>query len=133
MNMKKILLDTNFLLIPVQFKVDIFSEIERICNFNYKLFVLDKIIEELKGIIQHQKGKDKDAAKLALKLIALKGINIIKTEKNITTDTTIIDTAKKGFIVATQDKDLKKRLKAESISLIILRQKKYLTLTEGLR
>ncbi|MBW2991754.1 hypothetical protein KY345_00870 [Candidatus Woesearchaeota archaeon] len=31
--MRKIILDTNFLLIPGQFKIDIFSEIRRICDF----------------------------------------------------------------------------------------------------
>jgi len=48
--MRKIILDTNFLLIPAQFKVDIFSEIDRICSFTYSLFVLDKSVEELKKI-----------------------------------------------------------------------------------
>ena len=47
MDMKKIMLDTNFLLIPFQFKVDIFSEIERICNFNYKLCIFEQSLEEL--------------------------------------------------------------------------------------
>lgn len=127
--MKKILIDTNFLLIPAQFKVDIFSEIERICIFNYKLFILDKTIEELEGIVRNQKGKNKAAAKLALKLIAIKKITTLKTEKNIHTDTEIINTAKKDFIVATQDQDLKRRLRDKNISMITLRQKKYLILT----
>jgi len=127
--MKKILLDTNFLLIPAQFRVDIFSEIERICNFNYKLHILDRTIEELDSIIEKQKGKSKDAAKLALKLIKLKKISIIKTKEKLATDRLIIKTAnKKEFIVATQDKFLKKQLKTENTALIVLRQKKRLLL-----
>ena len=127
--MKKILLDTNFLLIPAQFRVDIFSEIERICNFNYKLHILDRTTEELDNIIEKQRGKSKDAAKLALKLIKSKKINIIKTKEKSATDTLIIKTAgKKEFIVATQDKFLKKQLKSENIALIVLRQKKRLLL-----
>src|SRR3989344_4484735 len=109
--MKKILLDTNFLLIPPKFKVDIFSEIERICYFNYKLYILDRTVDELENIIKKQKGKSKEAAKLALKIIKLKGIEKIKTEKGIDVDAAIIEAAKKGFIVATQDKILKKKLK----------------------
>ena len=124
--MKKILLDTNFLLIPPQFKVDIFSEIERICYFNYKLYILDRTVDELENIIKKQKGKSKEAAKLALKIIKLKGIEKIKTEKGIDVDAAIIEAAKKGFIVATQDKILKKRLKMQNIPVITLRQKKYL-------
>ncbi len=127
--MKKILLDTNFLLIPAQFRVDIFSEIERICNFNYKLYILDRTIEELNSIIEKQRGKNKEAAKLALKLVKLKKISIIKTKEKSATDRLIIKTAnKKEFIVATQDKFLKKQLKTENIALIVLRQKKRLLL-----
>ena len=127
--MKKILLDTNFLLIPAQFRVDIFSEIERICNFNYKLYILDRTIEELDSIIETQRGKNKEAAKLALKLVKLKKISIIKTKEKLATDRLIIKTAnKKEFIVATQDRFLKKQLKTENTALIVLRQKKRLLL-----
>lgn len=127
--MKKILLDTNFLLIPHQFKVDIFTQIDRICVFNYKLFVLDKNIEELKKIVEEQKGKHRDAANIALKLIAIKNIGIIKTKSSKKTDDIILDIASDNdFIVATQDKDLKRRLINQGISIIVLKQKKILAL-----
>ena len=95
-------------------------------NLNYKLFVLDKTIEELNNIIENQKGKNKDAAKLALKLIAIKKINILKTTKNVHTDTLILEIAQKGYIVVTQDKILKRALKLKNIQIMTLRQKKYL-------
>ena len=128
--MKKILLDTNFLLIPYQFRVDIFTQIDKIATFEYELFILDKTLEELKTIVEKQKGKDKDAAKIALKLIAIKNIGIIKTKSNRKTDDIILNLAsKEDFIVATQDKDLKRRLINQDISVIILRQKKKLAIT----
>ncbi|MBL7054446.1 hypothetical protein ISS05_01675 [Candidatus Woesearchaeota archaeon] len=127
--MKKILLDTNFLLIPIQFKLDIFTEIRNICNFKYKLYILDKTIEELNNIIEKQKGKNKDAAKFALKLVKFKKINIIKTKEKFSVDRLIVETAnKKAYIVATLDKPLKKQLKLKNIALIVLRQKKRLVL-----
>ncbi|MBW2976475.1 nucleotide-binding protein [Candidatus Woesearchaeota archaeon] len=123
--MKKILLDTNFLLIPWQFKVDIFTQIDKIAAFNYKLFVLDKTLDELKKIIEAQKGAEKEAAKIALKLIAIKRIGMIKTQSNKKTDDLILDIASKNsFIVATQDKELRSRLKEKNVKVIILRQKK---------
>jgi len=129
MKMKKILLDTNFLLAVYQFKVDIFTELDRVCNFDFKLFVLDKTIEELKKIVEEQKGKNKEAAKIALKLIAIKKINIIKTKSNIKTDDVIRDVAaKNNYIVATQDKDLKRKLINQGASVIVLRQKKVLAI-----
>ena len=126
--MKKILLDTNFLLAVYQFKVDIFSEIERICRFNYGIFVLDKSIGELKNIIEKQKGKHKEAAKIALQLLRLKNVKEIKTNSKEHTDRIILEYAKKGYIVATQDKDLKRKLIDHGIEVIVLRKKKFLAI-----
>ena len=124
--MQKILLDTNFLLIPTQFNVDIFSEIDRIILENYKLYILDKSIDELKKIIadKKQKLKNKKAAKLALQLIKAKNLNIIKTKQDKPVDDIIADL--KGYIIATQDTELKKRLKAKKVKIITLRAKKKL-------
>ena len=130
--MKKIILDTNFLLIPAQFKLDIFSEISNICNFKYKLYILDKTMNELSNIIEKQKGKSREAAKLAIKLIKLKKISIMKTKEKLFVDDLILKKAnKQEFIVATQDRILKKQLKIKGIPLVVLRQKKRLIL-EGI-
>ena len=125
----KIIIDTNFLLIPGTLKVDIFSEIDRICTFKYTLHIVDKTLEELKKIIQTQRGKYSSAAKLALQLLKNKKVKIIKTKKDKQVDDLILDIAKKGkIIVATQDKEFKHLLKAENAGLIVLKQKKHLFL-----
>lgn len=125
----KILLDTNFLLIPSQFKVDIFSEIDRIIETNYQICILDKTIDELNNVVAKSKGKDKKAAQLALQLIEHKKPEIISTETAYV-DKAILDIVDKDYIVATQDQALKKLLKEKGIPVIILRQKKYLQLIE---
>lgn len=115
----KALLDTNFLLIPAQFKVDIYSELA-----NNQLFILDKTIDELKKIQKQQSLKHKKAAKLTLDLIKAKKVKIIKTKKG-KVDDLIVEIAKKNkYAVATQDKALKQRLKRQNIKVITLRQKK---------
>jgi rRNA-processing protein FCF1 len=125
--MKKIILDTNFLLIPSQSKVDIFAEIDKICMFKYELCIVDKTIDELNNIIEKQKGKHKAAAKLALQLIKSKHLKTLATHQDTDVDTILASFSEKGYIVATQDKELKKRVKAR----IILKQRKYLIL-EGI-
>ena len=55
--MKKIILDTNILLIPYTQKVDIFSEFDRILDEPYNLFIIDQTVDELKKITENQKGK----------------------------------------------------------------------------
>ena len=54
---KRILLDANFLMIPAQYHVDIFSEIERICLFPYELWVPQPVKEELTRLASGQ-GKE---------------------------------------------------------------------------
>lgn len=123
--MEKIILDTNFLLIPGQYKVDIFSEMRRICPFQYELFVVDKTCQELEHLAKNAKGKDKDAAKIGLLLIKKYNIHIIVTDGKNYADDAIAALADE-YIVATQDKGLKSRVKRK----IIMRQKTHLELME---
>lgn len=129
--MQKILLDTNFLLVPAQFKVDIFSEIERICEEKCELYAPEEVVDELKKLSK-PKNKSGAAARLALALIRKKNVNIIKrggkTNKG-NADAKLVELAEKelkGYIVATQDKELKTKLKEKGIKIVTLMQKSYL-------
>lgn len=134
---KTILLDTNFLLIPAQFKVDIFAELQRACDFSYKIAVLDATVSELEGIITSKKAsaRDRRAAGLGLQLIKAKGVSVIKADRKVfkSTDKAILDFAVAGarsgpVIVATQDRKLREGLAARGVRVAVLRQKKYLVL-----
>ena len=131
--MQRILIDTNIMLVPAAFNVDIFSEFNRLFPLN-RLFILDKSLDELANIISNQKGKYKQQAKIGLQMIKKYKISIIKTEKHINTynstskilsvDELIIDFAiKEGYMVATQDKEIKAKLKKHHKKSITLRQK----------
>lgn len=115
---KKIVLDTDFILASLEFGIDIFSEIERIVDFNYEICVVDKTLQELKG---------KANEKLALELI--KRMMVIKaSDGDIRADDAILRIADNGSIVATQDKGLKEKLKNRKIGVITIRQKRYLVI-----
>jgi len=118
---KRIILDTNFLLAISQFNIDIFSELERICDFPYTVNVLDKTIDELNNIIKTPGAKDKAAAKLALAIIEGR-IMVIESEGSYVDDI-LVSLADKDTIIATQDKELKRRIK---YPIITIKQKKYL-------
>ncbi|PIU73145.1 hypothetical protein COY26_01470 [Candidatus Woesearchaeota archaeon CG_4_10_14_0_2_um_filter_33_10] len=131
--MKNIIIDTNFFVSAIRFKIDIFSELQRICNFKYTVCIVDGIIDELEKLAGTGKPKDKIAARISLELINKKKIKITKTSsknkrvKNI--DLLILNLIKKGnFIVATQDKELKREIRKKGVPIIVLRQKKYLKL-----
>ena len=113
-NELKFLLDTNFLMIPVQFKVDVFDELK---NFGKgEVYTLDLVIEELKKLKR---------AKLILELIKKKEVKVLKSNLK-SVDTQLFDLAKKGYIVCTQDKKLRKKLRENGFKVVYLRQKKYL-------
>lgn len=126
----KIILDTNFLLIPFTLKVDIFEEIRRIIHDQYHISIIDKTLDELKDIMENQTGKNKQAAKFALAIIAKKRPHMIITGKNNNNvDMEIINLLKNhDYIIATQDKELKALLKKLNKKIIVLRQKTHLAI-----
>lgn len=128
--MATLLLDTNFLLIPGQFKVDVFVELKRVCEFS-ELAVLDGTVEELNKIAHDSSAslKDRKAARLALQLLSAKAVRVIQSRKVFkSVDKAILEFASasnKDVIVATQDRELKRLLKVAGISVAVLRQKRY--------
>ena len=115
--MKIILLDTNFLIDCAKFKIDFFTEIDRICTFPYGLSVLDTTVKELDNV---------NPPSLKLIKTYLNKVPILKAEKEYVDDE-LIRLSKDGCIIATQDQELKQSLKKP---IIVIRQEKYLALKE---
>ena len=115
----KVILDTNFMMIPHQFGVDIYEFLKY-----YRVATLSSCIHELKKLSE-KKSEEGKAARIALELAERSKIEIIKTEKK--GDSAIIDYAiENKCAVATNDKEMIKTLKSKNIRIIRLRQKKYL-------
>ncbi len=119
--MKKILIDTNFFLVPFQVGVNIMTEFERIINEPFELMTIQQVKEELEGIATRGKGDDKLSATLGLQLAE----NIKVEECAGSGDDAIVlfATTRKGTIVATNDSRLRKRLKEEKVRTIFVRNK----------
>ena len=129
--MKKIILDTDFLVHCAQNKVDYSTELKRIANFQFRLYIIDKTVEELNNIIEKKKGKIKSAAKLAMIILKKKQVLQIKTKMDKIVDKLILENLTKNTLVATMDANLKKILKKKGIPLVIIRQKKYLKIIQA--
>lgn len=127
--MEKILLDTNFLLLPAQFRIDIFSELRRICDFNYRIFILDKSFDELNKIAEEQRGRRKAEVKLTLDILRLKiNNNEVKVIDTSDSDENVDDliVSMDGYIIGTQDRGLQQRLKQKNARIISMRNQQYL-------
>ncbi len=127
MPMKRIILDTNFLLVPAQFGVDIFSEIERACRFPHELAMMEGTPKELEHLLRKGSAAEKRAAKLALGIISAYKPRSIPME-GMDVDSAILGMEKSNIIVATQDKGLKRELAKQGVPLLILRKEKHLQL-----
>jgi len=117
--MKKIILDTSFILTALKQKINLASELQRILDKKFTIHIIDKTLKEL---------ENKKHEKLAIQILKSLKCSIIKTTENKNVDNLILDHIKKhpSCIVATQDKSLKEKLKKRNIRLITIRQKKYL-------
>ncbi len=109
---KEVFLDTNFMLVPLKFKLDIFSDLNRLLDYQLELTTATPVITELKKISK-SKGKTGMAAKFALKLIKVnKEHGKLKVLKGtMPADDWIFNHAKEtGAIICTNDIALKNRL-----------------------
>ncbi|MEM4461971.1 MAG: hypothetical protein QW695_03775, partial [Candidatus Bathyarchaeia archaeon] len=64
----KVILDSNFLLLPFQFGIDPFEAVKDLLDRNVEFIVLPQIVEEVRRIADGM-GDNSRGAKLALKLI----------------------------------------------------------------
>ncbi|MBN1793293.1 DUF188 domain-containing protein [Candidatus Woesearchaeota archaeon] len=127
MDKKKVIIDTNFLLIPGQFKVDIFSEIARIMDEPFEMCVVEKTMDELQRIVISAGERDKFAAKLAIVLAGQKSLKRVGVSRGReSADDDIVSASDENTYVATQDAILRRRVREKGAKVIGLRQKKYL-------
>jgi len=131
-----IILDTNMLLVPGQYKIDIFDELIKL---GYTEFIItNSVVRELLILSKkYKKKKDIMAVNLAMSLLdrckivemdkVMEKQNILRhTDRNTIADDDILDLADEIGAVATNDKKLIEDLKKRNVKVVRLRQKKFL-------
>jgi len=137
-----IIIDSNFILLPYQFKIDYFNEIYLILSGKSRFLVFKQCIDELdaKKLRNPKARKFRRQYKAGMlylerneKVYPLYFIDEIKG-KNETTDDFLLRRCihfKKEYkrvFLATNDSELRKRAKNSGVNVIFLRQKKYLSI-----
>jgi rRNA-processing protein FCF1 len=119
----KVVLDTNALMVPEQFGVKIFSELNRLGYVEY--LVPQQVCQELRLLEEKaEKGRDKMAARVG---IGLAGQCKIFDVSEVDADSAVEKLAiAEGAAVFTNDKVMKKRLSIKGITVVYLRQGRYL-------
>lgn len=122
----KIILDTNFVLTCSKQKIDFVNLSEKLFDEEMQFFVPEEVLRELE-ILSKKKGetiKDRESAKVSLKILEIlekKGqVNRIQLETE-DVDSGIVDyiklNSRDGFIVASLDKGLKKRVNGKILTV----------------
>jgi len=120
----KVILDSNALFVPLQFKIDIFNDLERLLNRNFELILLSPVKRELEALAEKGLPKMRKNASYALKLAEKCKYVEVDASASTLTDDIIVKIAKEwGFPVFTNDRQLKKRLRDISVPVIYVRQK----------
>jgi rRNA-processing protein FCF1 len=120
-------LDSNFLLVPFQFGLDIIAELRKVLRRSFEPVVLSTTYEELLKLSHREPAKLKKQATLALKLCEeLRRIQVEPCDQESHDDAIVRMAAKLNGCVATNDRMLKKRLRASGIPVVFLRQKSHL-------
>ena len=122
--MPVVAVDTNMLLVPFQFGVDVFEEIRRLVP-GAKIVVLKNSIGELDKIAK-QGVKERKYVVLAKKLLDVNRVEIINRGGSV--DSELLRLAKEGVIIATNDKELKRKVWDAGGRVIALRERNRLEL-----
>ena len=110
----KVIIDTNFLVIPFENNIDIYEEIKFLVEAA-EIIVFDLVLDELKKVKPNM-------YKPVLDMLELKKIKITPVEKTKDVDSFILNYCKQGdSAIATNDKELKQKALKEGISIISVR------------
>jgi len=120
----KIILDSNALFVPLQFKIDIFEELKTLLNMNLEFILLSPILDELKLLAAKKSPKMRKNASYALKLT--EKCKLVNVDRDFfgSPDDAIVETARRwNSAVFTNDRQLRKRLRNINVPVIYVRQK----------
>ncbi|MCJ7428811.1 MAG: hypothetical protein MUP66_00300 [Candidatus Nanohaloarchaeota archaeon QJJ-5] len=118
--MHQVLLDANFLVLPFQFNVPVFDEIERLIGPDHACNTLERTYNEALNL------EDQQYHQLVQKLVAVKDVHIIETAADVPVDQQLLEYAQDGYILCTNDTELKRRVDHHNLPHIFLRQQNHL-------
>ena len=119
-----ILMDSNALFVPIQFKIDIIEQLKRLLGSNFQLILISPIRRELEHIAEKGPQKTKKMVSYAMKLADRCTLVDIGEEKSSSPDDLLVEIGSRwGCPVFTNDRQLRKRLRNINVPVIYVRQR----------
>lgn len=125
----RVLLDTNALLIPAQFGIDLYTELLGIFG-DFEPITLEEVVDELTGLAR---GRGRDAAAARVGLALARRSTIVPSGSSAeSVDERILEYARQeGCVVVTNDRELRKALLREGVDVVSMRRRRTLDLVRG--
>lgn len=125
----KVLFDTNFLLVPIRFGVDIFTEAERALNQLVEPTVSTGVLRELESLKEESGPRFQRELGFAMSLTSRCVVVEDEPHEGETVDDHLVRLASEGgYVAATNDSELRKRLRRSGVKVLYMRQMRYLEL-----
>ena len=109
-----------------QLDVDIVMELQNLLPSYYDLIVPSVVIDELTTLKKKSKGKNKLAASIAYTIANKEPLNIVNIKKTDHVDNLLLKFCNDTDVLCTNDKILRKRARKRNITVVYLRQHRYL-------
>ena len=125
----RVLLDTNALLMPAQFGVDLYSEPLALFG-DFEPITLEEVVGGLSGLAR---GRGRDAAAARVGLALVRRSTVVPSGSTAEgVDNRVIEYARReGCTVVTNDRELRNALLREGVDVVSMRRQKTLELLRG--
>ena len=125
----RVLLDTNALLMPAQFGVDLYDELLALFG-DFEPIALEEVVGELSGLAR---GRGRDAAAARVGLALVRRSTVVPSGSTAEgVDNRVIEYARReGCTVVTNDRELRNALLREGVDVVSMRRQKTLELLRG--
>jgi rRNA-processing protein FCF1 len=124
-----IILDTNFIVVPADFSVDIFLEAETLLERQLEFILLPSVVQEIESKASQTKAHHK---KFGIAKALFERCSIVKVNESLSelaVDDQLLEHAiASNGILATNDRELRRRARAKGVPVLFLRGKKRLVL-----
>jgi len=120
----KVIIDSNALFVPLEFRLDIFVKARDLLNRNVEFILLSPVKRELELLATKDSPKIRRQAVYALKLAEKCKYVVVDEGEKLSTDDVIIKVANAwNSPVFTNDRQLRRKLRDISVPVIYVRQK----------
>lgn len=109
-----------------QLDIDVVEELKNLLPSYYDLIVPSIVLDELTTLKKKAKGKNKLAASIAYDIACDKPFKIVSINKNDHVDNILLKYCTSNDILCTNDKILRKRARKRGITVVYLRQHRFL-------